>query len=450
MNDLASVKLNREEFVEWVANASFAAPEPPKVGKKKSSSNAHDVHLYWAKNATVLHPIVFVPQSDLTDFFAFVSTYFKSLRPFTAFIRVLPLEMQSTIESVAMDEEMRTAVAKAVVGGSIAEAWMNSDRLSEKPTNPLPLLRSSLSSTLGSSLVKGYGTASLDWIADEWFGLQSISSLTIQDARFKSALKAWKLLGAAIENDTSTKFERTERLIIEILSKVIREGYFSSNSLKFAEQLFEPASDLVELLASPREDRIKSFNELVHDLKRRNDTSIKAEFTAGLHLAIAGNGSLDLLRSAREFDGWLDGATTWFGICCSFFERSNVLSYASSTGRRHMRDLLSEIDFFDAAQADISSLEFAFQIEQPDFDIRRLGVGDTGLIEIEILPGVSTWLMPFEPKAVGPSRKEMEALVRAVDEAAFVTDRARRMVFEFMNADRQGELYHSDNRRKRR
>jgi len=129
MNAITNLQLSREEFVEWVASAAFSAPAPPSISQRKSKTNAHDVHIVWSKNERSVHPFVMVPKSELGDFFAFVSTYFKTFSPYTAFIRVFPLELQSIFESRAVSPQNQLALAKAIAGGSIAEAWMHSYKL---------------------------------------------------------------------------------------------------------------------------------------------------------------------------------------------------------------------------------------------------------------------------------------------------------------------------------
>ena len=152
-------------------------------------------------------------------------------------------------------------------------------------------------------------------------------------------------------------------------------------------------------------------------------------------LAIAGNGSFEMMRSAREFEGWLDGAAIWFGICAALFEESNVLEYANSAGRRIVRDLMRREDPFDLPTADICSTELRFVSSSGGrMDIGQLGLHGPNSVEIEILPNVATRALLQEGAQSTVDTEGRELLLRTLDEMSHLATRARRIL-----ADRNGD-----------
>ena len=95
MSTVETVRLNREDFVRWLAKALSGSPQPARGGAGPEKST--DVTLAWVREAPDSWPVVCVPQVQIHDLFAFVSTYTKA-RPFSAYFRVLPLGLVSVLE----------------------------------------------------------------------------------------------------------------------------------------------------------------------------------------------------------------------------------------------------------------------------------------------------------------------------------------------------------------
>lgn len=441
MTSIERVRLNREDFVSWLGKAVSGAATMPRASNA-GLVKPTDVTLVAPQKGAKVSPVVCIPQAQMHDLFAFLSTYTK-VRPFSAFFRVLPLEMISVLERGDAIVKNELSVAKCVAGAAMAEAWIVSARESDRPKNVFPLLLASLSSALGQAVLAGYDQDARDWIVSEWIELRKQPSHPFRTQDIDGPSLAWKTMGSAV-NSSEVPQGRDADLIVHFLSDAIEVGTIQPAMLRVVAPL-SSGVDFETLIAAPREERINRFNEIVSDLKRRSDRGLRSEFLAGLMLAIAGNGSFDLLRSARDFDGWLDGATTWFGICAALFDEGNLLTYGNSAGRRMVRDMMAREHPFETPRADINSSEYRF-----------LSFGEAlqstthapNSLDVELLPSVVSRVSAATPQDNERRRDETEMLLKSLDEAGYLIDRARHVALGLANDDRHAAL-HKPSRRGR-
>ena len=442
MTAIERVRLNREDFVGWLGKALSGAATLPRTssgGPEKPT----DVTLVAPRHESNGWPVICIAQAQMHDLFAFLSTYAK-VRPFSAFFRVLPLELISVLEERGTARENDLIIAKCVAGAAMAEAWMASARESDRPKNVFPVLLASLSSALGQAVLARYDQAAIDWVLTEWtelrkqpgdpFGAQNVDGTNV----------AWRIVSLAAGSPAGDVGGEAS-VISRFLSSALAAGAIRPELLGQLASL-SVGVDFGALLAASREERINRFNEVVADLKRRSDRGLRAEFVGGLMLAIAGNGAFDQLRSARGFDGWLDGATTWFGICAALFDESNVLSYGNSAGRRMVRNLITRENPFQPPHADMNSREYRFLTLT---DALQSSTHAPNAIDVELLPSVISRVSAASYQDGDTRRDDVEMILRTLDEAGYLIDRARQMAIGFGYGERQGSLYKSGRRRPR-
>ncbi|WP_421362410.1 hypothetical protein [Agrobacterium rosae] len=421
MTTIAIRALNREQFVHWMSSALSGAPVQPRDGLSSSAKNA-EVVLAWPEGLVDARPVVCVARGKFQDFFAFVSTYLTNVQPYTAYFRVIPLELLGNLEHDRAAFPKNFKVAKIMAGASIAEAWLAAASTGERPSSVLPVVRSTLSSVLGQCVIAGYDPMAFDWAVDEWLAMRSMQRESTVGSAIEASSNAWRHIHAAVSSNTSGKLQGG---IVDFLSVALDVGTINGEALRHAARVTNSAVDLRSMLVASREERVGRFNTLLADLKNRSRLGIEDEFLAGLMLAIVGNGSFEMLRSAREFQGWLDGAATWFGVCAALFEESNLLGYANSVGRRMVRDVLREPDKFGVVSADIASIELRF-IASSKADLSGLAVGGAGSLDVEILPNVVSRLALQENGQELQRAEDYQIMSSALDEIARLTDRARK------------------------
>lgn len=421
MSAVETTRLNREDFVSWLATSlsdRVVRPLRDSAGLEKPT----DVVLAWADDAAAERPVICLPQSRMKDLLAFVFTY-TDLRPFSAFFHVLPIDLISILQSKACNDTRRPALARCVTGAAMSEAWITSARTAGRPKNVFQLLTSSLSAALGQVVLAGYGEAALKWTLQEWIELRTAPGDILRQHSVEETIAPWRLLlPAGGEAPQPPSLE--DDLIASFLSEALLRGSIQPEMLQLLAPLAK-SLDLPALLASSREERINRFNDVIADLKLRGARGTGAEFLAGLMLAIAGNGSFELLRSAREFDGWLDGAVTWFGFCAALFEESNILSYATSSGRRLVRDISLIKDPFTPPIADIASTELKFLFDKDAISL--IATHSPNSFKVEILPNVVSSVNDVVPDDAIRRRNRSEMLLQSLEEASYSIDRARQI-----------------------
>lgn len=424
MTLIAVRTLSREQFVHWMSSALSGAPSQPGDGPLGNPKSA-EVVLAWPEGDRDARPIVCVAQGNFQEFFAFVSTYLGNVQPYTAYFRVLPLELIENLEHTRPDFPRSLEIAKMIAGASVAEAWLAAARNGERPSNVLPLVRSTLSSALGQCALAGYDPMAFDWVLNEWLAVRSIRADAAVGSSIEATSTAWRHVHAAVSQSRRGTTSRLNTGIVEFLSAALDAGTINSETLRLVSRGIASGADLGSMLTASREERVGRFNALLAELKERSRSDVESEFLAGLMLAIAGNGSFEMIRSAREFQGWLDGAATWFGICAALFEESNLLGYANSVGRRMVRDLLRGPDTFGVVTADVASTELRFILSNKS-DVSSLAVGGSGSIDVEILPNVVSRLVLQETGQDLQRAEEYDVMLTTLDEISRLTDRAKK------------------------
>ncbi|MGH0212301.1 hypothetical protein NKY66_00030 [Sinorhizobium meliloti] len=415
--------LSREQFVIWMAAALSGAPVQPQDLTKVTPRSA-DVVLVWPVDDRGARPVVCVARNKFQDFYAFVSTYFANVQPYTAYFRVVPLELLGNLEQEGVEHPRSIEVTKLVAGASIAEAWLAALRNGERPNNVLPLVRSTLSSALGQTVLAGYDSMALDWVLNEWLTIRAARNDAVVSS-VEAISNVWSHVHAAIVPMERQRTSGLNASIIDFLATALKTRTINGEALRLISGDVAPNADLRSMLTASREERVGRFNVFISELKERGRLDVAAEFTAGLMLAIAGNGSFEMIRSAREFQGWLDGAATWFGICAALFDESNLMSYAHSVGRRMTRDLSRQPEIFGVVGADVASTELRF-IQSSKGDVANLALTSAGSLEVEILPNVLSRLVLQDAGQSNQRAEEYEVMLSALDEISRVTDRARK------------------------
>ncbi|QWG20334.1 hypothetical protein KMZ68_11110 [Bradyrhizobium sediminis] len=433
-------RLSREGFVNWMAEALAGIPALPR-DLRTSGTKSSDVTLAWPDFQSNARPIVCVAERQLQEFFAFVSTYSTSVRPFTAYFRVMPLELLENLQHTERVRGNEMQLARMIAGASIADIWTAAARQAERPSYVLPLLQSSLSFVLGQSVLAGYDGNAFDWCMQEWIATRAGHTDAASSRSVGSIGLAWHYVHLATALSQKS-LSSDNSSIVEFIAAAVEARSVRPEMLRPLSAIAGLDLDLVKLLGASREERISRFNATLTQLKSRGEGGLQSEFLAGLMLAIAGNGSFEMMRSAREFEGWLDGAVVWFGICAALFEESNVLAYANSAGRRIVRDLLRRDDPFDLPRADIASTELRF-IQGSKMDIGQLGVHGPRSIEVEILPNVISRVLSHENSQDEGNVEGRETLLRTLDEMSYLANRARRILTDRVGEERQGDLYKS-------
>ncbi len=388
----------------------------------------------------------------MTEFFAFTATYVATYRPFSAFHRVIPLELAEELANRRpLDTAKMEPFAKLVAGGVLAEHFLRRRSRGESAFgSTLTAAKATLSATLGSAVIAGYEPIVLAWIADQWSSLNRAETAAYGQDTTTETSAIWSLLFSAIRNETnpSDYHGNPSARAVSAFLRAATETGVTAGVLRDLRPEVRSDIDPEQMLIASREDRIRSFNRFVATMGERASDGLEEPFMAGLLLAIVGNGSFDMLRSARELAERSPAAIIWFGICAALFEESNVLTTADCLGRRIVRDLRGPGDPFDLPRADLGAFEYQAMMGEADALDQLVAVSANALC-VEILPDVVTYVARGSIDRDSRSVEDYHLMAESFREIRFVVDRVARRI-DRTGDYRQRELYGEDTKPRRR
>lgn len=416
--------LSREEFLEWMARDSSEQLDLPKTETLREPTS-YDVTLFWedAEAEFRSHPLIAVPTSAMGDFFAFTSTYITTHRPYSAFYRVVPRELIEEIELRHALLPRADRFARVVAGAALSEHYLRS-RERASGGSVLTSLRSTLSATLGKGIVAGYSSTVITWFADQWESVRRSSRYSGEQVQARDAVLAiWTLLHAVARGEIRG-IDSSSLLFVEFLSAALEDRGVNIEVLRLLQSRLPNSIDPVRALRAPREERIQMFNQFVAGMGRNGPDELTSSFIAGLLLAIAGNGSFDMLRSARDLAERAPAAIIWFGVCAALFEESNVLTVGNSVGRRMVRDFLARRSVSEGPRADMSLFEYRALLRDAS-TLDQLSTDSADAYCLELLPDVVTYVSRDAKGRDVRSRDELQNVFQGLQEIRHVIDRVQ-------------------------
>ena len=432
MRTFSAITLSREEFLAWMAGDHETVSDALLTTSKPLRPEG-TITLLWdkAQLGDGFQPLVAVPPDDLRDFFAFVGTYITTFRPFTAFFRVVSSELIPALEDRQQpDRQVVERVARMIAGSAISEVHLSSGGRPTDDTAHLSTLMATLSASLGQAVIAGYPTPFFDWIAKQWQGVhRRVDNTSTEKVEAQQIALIWKLISGALRSGTSEAVmpssSRSEQAISQFLASSIEAQGVDKRLLSSLALSMSIEIDPSKVLTSSREERIRAFSDFLNHRDVWSRDPLASQFMAGLLLAIAGNGSFDLLRSSRELLSRAPVSIIWFGVCASLFAESNVLTIANCVGRRLLRDLKRSQDLFDPPRADLNSYEYRILSGDPRA-LDQVNSQSPDSIEVELLANVTTRVSKYESSRDDRLAEDVEVLAGSLQEIRAVLERAQR------------------------
>ncbi len=454
MMRFSSTVLSRDEFLDWVGGSSTAlSPSPRGDSRVLTEGQQVTLLLDGTGERSGTQPIVAIPIDEMDEFFAFAATYIATWKPYSAFYHVVPLELADAVEGRRpLDATRIASFARLVAGAARAEAFLASrSRSGISFGSALATANATLSAVLGAAAIAGYSPTTMSWIAGQW---ASLRSGTHRHASLPEAVGAvssiWQLLFSAARNErdeTNHSSNRSAATVSDFVQVALKDGVTSELLRKLGHGL-PNHTDLAEMLTASREERILSFNRFVANMGEGISDGLEGPFMAGLLLAIVGNGSFEMLRSARELAERSPHAITWFGICAALFEGSNVLTGANCLGRRITRDLDRPRNPFDLPQADLGVFEY-WVMSRDATALEQVNVSSADAFCIEILPDVVTYVPRGSTSGESRSLEDYRLLAESFREIRYVVDRVARRLNRSAEP-RQRDMYGDETKSRKR
>ena len=446
MTQFTTATLSRDEFLDWLGGGG--GRQVDKSSGEPSEGAEQVVTLVWdgPRDETRKQPLIAMPVQGMNDFFAFTSTYVATYRPYSAFYHVIPLELVEQIEQRReLDNSMLPRFAKLVAGGALAEQYLRSRSRSASFGASLTAANATLCASLGAAIVAGYPPAVLAWITDQWSSAHLRGeNYSVDQAATIEIAPIWRLMFSTVhgEVDGANYHGNMSAMAVSGFILAALGGGVTAELLGSLGPDLPTNEDPVKVLLAPREERIRSFNRFVASMGETASDGLEQPFMAGLLLAIAGNGSFDMLRSAKELAERSPAAIVWFGICAALFEDSNVLTVGNCRGRRIVRDLRAPGDMFDAPNSDLGAFEYRVLSRDPAA-LDQANSTSADAFCLELLPGVVTYVPRQVRDHEVQERDDYQVLAEGLAEMRYVLDRTQRRLSRSPEP-KQREMYRSD------
>ena len=354
-----------------------------------------------AKTFSLPHAII-INEDSLTDFLAWVSTYFRNIRPFTAHTRVIT----PTVAQILYDQN-KTEVAQGIelveIGLIIAEATI----YSLGKSNPKNLPYTALNRTLSFALAKGWRNfgylgnsteIAFTSIADGWLSARNITNQLSLPLPTQTIREIWSMIRFYATGKNSSRIRaKSKLLIIEALKEINNAGSITEKTWHSLSKDMLDSNYTYESFNGPVEGRVKAIEKAIRDVidSSKNDQSIDA-FVLGYLVSRIQPGSLNHFAVLESVRPNLLESMLWYGVCAGLSPDSTVPDFASGIGWIVKRELGRTSSWEDRPTCDIAlpELKMYFQNgEKKKLDFRGTTKNN---INIEIFPLIDTSIKWYE------------------------------------------------------
>ncbi len=376
--------------------------------------------------------MIVVPEGMHRDTLAWVSTYLRDFRPFTAYCRVVE---RSIAEQFMRGPGVPTLLGiEGICAGLIlGEALMHTRGRTTIVDLPTTAYSATLSSAIARALALTGGAFSLDAIVDLWTQAREMTGQNGLAVPPNSILSVWAVaLGAPSRTAPSRTLFEPADILAEAWSEVSSAGEMRDPVWHRLVEGFPDLFQMRNLLKVPREQRVQAIDVALRILSssKRADEERRG-FLAGYFTSLLGPGTLDHADFLAPMVSAFPTAYLWYGMFAGSNPRGDALPMGSPPARRIVRNLTIPDRLIDRPRCDVALEELAIHGAIGNL-VRQ--TAKTGSLDIDILPGVSIAVRwpPHEPSGEDEFRRardiEVQHLLTDMAEASVRTrDLAERL-----------------------
>lgn len=379
---------------------------------------------------------IIVPEGSRRDSLAWLATYVRDFRPFTAYCRV--------VEKPIAEQFLRGPSAPTLQNAEgICSGLILGEALSHAHgrVSILDLPATTYSATLSHAISRTYaltgGSVPLDAIARLWTQAREITSQNGLGVPPDAILSVWAVaLGKRGHlAQPRTLFDRSDALSAawaelsttgEILDPVWRhlvEGYSDLEQLRGMREM-------------TREQRVQIIDVALRSLATtRRDADERRSFLAGYFVSLLAPGTLDHADILTPVASLLPTAYLWYGLYAGVNVKGDGLPVGNPLARRIVRDLTIADHLVDRPRCDVALEELAMHGLADN--LLRL-TGKAGRLDIDILPGVTVSFRwpPHDASSEDQLRRtrdmELQHLLMEMDDTTMrwrhLTERLRNLI----------------------
>jgi hypothetical protein len=402
------------------------------------------VSLMWPTDPVRINrpAIVLVPQDELVDFLAWASTFLKSIRPFTAFSRVIEFqdfELISTTEKKSFSfQGLETALAGLIIAEAIAGIGI------ANTANPRDLSAFVCESTFFFSFTKALmariPTSQLEKLNGKWSFLRSITRQTHKEINVETSriIQDVVVRVAGLVGNSSEK--APSAVIASACQEILTSGeILESTWVSLTGNWPEVNQALTEMRAN-RERRILYIDKIFRGAAATHEPT--RLFVLGYLLSLFDGGTSINVQLLPATDNW-SSILMWHGFTAGLQRGNSIESIAGGLGRRLIRDFTEIEPLLSSPRGDISLAELSI-FHEGKYSIDDFHASSPNVMNVEIAPRVYScirWPIRVRESHQGASsshqetwksqqksfnlESEDEERHRLISELGFVLDRAK-------------------------
>jgi hypothetical protein len=371
-------KGNRSLLLDYIgAGTSFSGNESNLPADPPSGNS---FYLIWETQLELknraLPAFIVLPDGQARDLLAWASTFIGTIKPFTAFIRVIEWSVAQTLfEHFAPTDISR--FQNSLVGLIIGEGLARNN-LGNPSDLTISKCRSTTSYTLGRAFSAGLITSGLDSIMKRYYKILKQEENVLQSIDIEELYLIWVLL-KRLANADSSKTNKSWSKLVQLSRFGVKESvldYYMDYILETCREI-ETSGDISE----PIWNRLSNNSNLYFEMKEEMQSTrerrvlffekaISSQAIQAIEIPLAKNFIAAFLTykinpGSMSHCSLLDGITKkhfptaliWYGFISGLSTKSDIISAFDCLGRLIIRDITYRSELFDQPTCHVSADE---------------------------------------------------------------------------------------------
>lgn len=375
---------------------------------------------------------IIVKEGGQLDTLAWLATYVRDFRPFTAFCRVIEKSTAERFISGPPSPSLNGAegvFTGLILGESLAH-FRGRVAVFDLPSTAYS---ATLSHAISRTFALTGGRVFIDLIARNWLRAREISGQSDSTVQAGAILSVWSvILGMPFHQAKGRGLFDSSNLLTAAWQDLSSTGEIRE---KMWVELTDGMPDLLkmrEMASLPREHRVEIIDHALHMLVTHKEPDDRSAFLAGYFTSLLAPGTVDHAEVLIPVAPIMPTAYMWYGAFAGLNVRSEGLPTGNPLARRIVRDLTLPDRLAERPRCDVALEEMGMLL--PGKKFLRL-TAKLGRLDIDLFPGVTTSVRwpphdnPNEEEISRARHQETQRLFAEIDELSirnrYLMDRLR-------------------------
>lgn len=314
--------------------------------------------------------IICIPNNTTREFLAWVNTYIPSIRPFSAYFKII--EEKNIKNSYLLNEssEHIELMESSMMGTIITEILTHLENNDIKRLSPIAV-KSTLSYTFANAFYLNLFDHSNE-ISERYRRLNALSKQKPRILSQKYIYEVWdiiNMLNCSLQKITIQSND-TDKKIFNSAKNILHYGIINKTFWRALTKNNKNLVEINDLAAMTREERVRTFEKKYEFLSNNIlfDKKISSFICAYLISQIQ-PGSLKYIELIKPCLHQFPDMLLWYGFISGLYRKIDIYNEQNGIGWRIRRDLIDLRHSFLNSRADISldELEMLSDVDRPDF-----------------------------------------------------------------------------------